>query len=206
MMRVIGTPSRNTLSIRPTRIAPRHDPITRPRPPKIAVPPTITEAMTIELGAETECRVGILALREIHQSGGDGAKRGQHVGAHANKAGVDAGVAGGLLVAAGRIGRPAIGRIGESDGADRRDDDEDDDLIVEAERVDLADAEERRIFVRLEFESDVLAAGQPEDDAAADEQRRQGRDKRRHLENGDEKAIGQSDDETERETGERRRS
>ena len=46
MMRVIGTPSRSTLSIRPTRMAPRHDPITRPRPPKIAVPPTITDAMT----------------------------------------------------------------------------------------------------------------------------------------------------------------
>ena len=31
----------------PTRMAPRHDPTIRPRPPKIAAPPTITDEMTI---------------------------------------------------------------------------------------------------------------------------------------------------------------
>ena len=47
MMRVIGTPSRSTLSIRPMSTAPRHEPITRPRPPKIAAPPTTTAAMAM---------------------------------------------------------------------------------------------------------------------------------------------------------------
>ena len=154
-----------------------------------------------ELGAKAECRVGILALGEIHQPGDDGAERGQQVGAHPNEARVDAGVAGGLFVPSNGIGRPAIRRIGEGDRADRRDDDEDDDLVVEAERVDLADAEEGGIFVRLEFERDVLAAGQAKDDAAADEQGRQRRDERRHLENRDEKAVGQADEEAKGKTG-----
>ncbi len=45
--RVIGTPSRSTLSIRPTKITPMQEPSIRPRPPVIAAPPTMTEAMAI---------------------------------------------------------------------------------------------------------------------------------------------------------------
>ena len=54
---------------------------------------------------------------------------------------------------------------------------------------------------RLDLEGDVLAAGQAEDQAAADEQHRQRRDERRHLENRHQHAVGQADDEAERKTG-----
>ena len=46
-MRTVGTPSRSTLSISTTSAAPMQAPITRPRPPAIEAPPTITAAMTI---------------------------------------------------------------------------------------------------------------------------------------------------------------
>ena len=45
-MRVVGIPSRSTLSISTTRIAPRTEPNTRPRPPRMLAPPTMTEAIT----------------------------------------------------------------------------------------------------------------------------------------------------------------
>jgi hypothetical protein len=44
---VIGQPSRSTLSISTTNAAPRQEPMTRPRPPRIEAPPMITDAMTI---------------------------------------------------------------------------------------------------------------------------------------------------------------
>jgi hypothetical protein len=47
MMRVVGTPSRSTLSISTTMAAPSTEPSTRPRPPRMEAPPTITAAMTI---------------------------------------------------------------------------------------------------------------------------------------------------------------
>ena len=56
-VRVIGTPSRSTLSIRTTRIAPRQEPSTRPRPPMIEAPPTITAAMTISSAPRPYCEV-----------------------------------------------------------------------------------------------------------------------------------------------------
>ena len=47
IVRVIGTPSRRTLSISTITSAPRQLPITRPRPPRIDAPPMITDAITI---------------------------------------------------------------------------------------------------------------------------------------------------------------
>ena len=55
------------------------------------------------------------------------------------------------------------------------------------------------ISVRLDFERDVLAAGETEDHAAADEQHRQRGDEGGHLEDGDEKPIDQADGQAERE-------
>ena len=47
MVRVIGQPSRSTLSSSTTSMAPRHEPKTRPRPPRIEAPPMITAAITV---------------------------------------------------------------------------------------------------------------------------------------------------------------
>ena len=55
----------------------------------------------------------------------------------------DARVARRLLIAADRVSGPADCGVGQRDRCDRGDDDEEDDLIVEAKRVDLAQAEER---------------------------------------------------------------
>ena len=199
MMRVTGTPSRSTLSIRPMKIAPRHEPMTRPRPPKIAAPPTITEAMAMSSAPMPKVGSASLLCATFINPASHGAQRGQDIGAHAHEAGVDAGVARRLLVAARRVGRPAERRIGEGDRRDRRNDQEDDDLIVEAERVDFAEAEEVGVIVRLDLEGDVLAAGQAEDDAAADEQHGQRGDEGGHLEDRDEKAVDQPDGQAERE-------
>ena len=47
IVRVVGMPSRSSLSISTMRIAPSTEPMIRPRPPRMLVPPTITAAITI---------------------------------------------------------------------------------------------------------------------------------------------------------------
>ena len=163
MMRVIGTPSRSTLSIRPMNTAPeaRADHPAAPAEDRRAADHHRGDGD--EFGADAVGRIGVLALRDVHQARDDGAQRGQDVGAHAHEARVDAGVARRLLVAAGGVGRPADRRVGERHGGDRRDHQENDDLVVEAQRVVLAEPEEVAESLRLDLERDVLAAGQAED-------------------------------------------
>ncbi len=68
----------------------------------------------------------------------------------------------------------------------------------------VAEAEEVGKRVRLDLEGDVLAAGQAEDDAAADEQHGQRRDEGGHFEDGDEEAVDQADRQAEHEAPEHR--
>jgi hypothetical protein len=56
-MRVVGQPSRSTLSMTTVSIAPRHAPITRPRPPRIDAPPMMTAAMTMSSDDRPACAV-----------------------------------------------------------------------------------------------------------------------------------------------------
>ena len=74
-----------------------------------------------------------------------------------------------------------------------REDEEDEDLVVEAPGIVLAEQEEFRMFLGLADERDGLAAGQPGDDAAADEEHGQGRDEGRNAQDRDEGAVDQSD-------------
>ena len=53
------------------------------------------------------------------------------------------------------------------------------------------------VLGRLDLEGDVLAAGEAEDDAAADEQHGQRGDEGGHFEDGDEEAVDQADGEAE---------
>ena len=46
-MRVTGQPSRSTLLISTVSSAPRQEPMTRPRPPRMEAPPMMTAAMTM---------------------------------------------------------------------------------------------------------------------------------------------------------------
>ena len=57
MVRVMGTPSRSTLSISTTSAAPMQAPSTRPRPPAMDAPPTMTAAMTISSAPWPYCEV-----------------------------------------------------------------------------------------------------------------------------------------------------
>ena len=57
IVRVIGTPSRSTLSISTVSTAPRQLPTTRPRPPRIEAPPMITAAITISSAPSPDCEV-----------------------------------------------------------------------------------------------------------------------------------------------------
>ncbi len=73
IVRVAGMPSRSSLSISTIRSAPSAEPTIRPRPPRMLVPPTITEAITISsapkpawlsvpLACATESRPAITAV------------------------------------------------------------------------------------------------------------------------------------------------
>jgi hypothetical protein len=96
-----------------------------------------------------------------------------------------------LLVAADRVRRPADRGVGKRRSGDTGDDDEEDDLVVEAERVDLSQTEKGGIVARLDFKGDVFAAGQAKDHAATDEQRGQRRDEGRRFQDGEQAAVDQ---------------
>ena len=134
-----------------------------------------------QLGAETALRGCALVLRDGHQAGDGRAERGEEIGADAHPARRNAGVDRRQLVAACGERLVAPAGLGEHDGADRDDDQRERDLIVEAPGVELAELEEPVIVARLDRIEDRLAAGQPEDEAAADEEHRQRGDEGRHA-------------------------
>src|SRR5882672_7201194 len=130
--RVIGTPSRSTLSISTIRMAPRQAPAMRPRPPRMLAPPMITAAMTISslpwpywLCTPLSWAMFMRPARVAHRQ----------------------------QIAADRIGLVAPARAREHEAADDRDDGEHEDLVVEAETVRDAEREERILL--LGGETDV---------------------------------------------------
>ena len=103
MMRVIGTPSRSTLSISTTRIAPRHDADHAAAPAEDRGAADDHRGDDDQLGAQAEL-AGSTPLswatssaRRVAQS------EDSTIGADAHPARLDAGIVGRLLVAAGRV-------------------------------------------------------------------------------------------------------
>ena len=72
-------------------------------------------------------------------------------------------------------------------------DGEDEDLVVEAQRIGLAEREEARILRRLVAKPMVLPPVRPSDEAAADEQHGQRGDEGRHPQDRDQHAVDQAD-------------
>ncbi len=158
-----------------------------------------------QLGAEPALRRGALVLRDGHQSGDGRAERGEEIGAHAHPPCRDAGIDRRQLVAAGGERLVAPARLGKHDRAERDDEERERNLIVESEGVELAELEEPVKVARLDGIEDRLAAGQPEDEAAPDEEHGQRGDEGRHPEHRDEHAVDQAYQRAERQAGDDRR-
>ena len=98
-----------------------------------------------QLGSQAILRGDALVLGDVHQAGQGRAQGGEHEAADAHDARVDAGILGRQRVAADGVGLVAPTGAGQDDAAHDRDQDEDQDLVVEAERVALAQREEREL-------------------------------------------------------------
>ena len=121
MTRVIGTPSRSTLSISTVSAAPRHEPRTRPRPAADRGAAHDHGGDHDELGALAVLRGDALVLRDVHQPRERRRERRDHIGADARAGRRDAGVTRRLLIAADGGRLIAGARLAERDGAEERD-------------------------------------------------------------------------------------
>ena len=114
-VRVIGTPSRSTLSISTTRTAPRQ----RAEHPAAAAEDRGAAddhgGDDDQLGAQAVLRGDALVLGHVHQPGERGAQRRQDEAADAHELRVDAGIFGRQRVAADGVGLVAPAGAGEHD-------------------------------------------------------------------------------------------
>ncbi len=133
-------------------------------------------------------------LGHLHHARHRRAEGRQQIGAHAHPVRRDAGIVRGKLVAAGGEGLIAGGCLGEQDDAHDGEQGKDEDLIVEPPSVVFADEEEFRMLLGFGEERYGLAAGNPGDNAAADEKYGQRGDERRHAQDGDKGAVDEPDE------------